>query len=219
MAEEKWKHKMQDFYGKISRQLEVPLSSAQVDDLEVYLDLLLKWNRRMNLVGKSDREQVRESLLVDSLFLADFLRRRPLVDTARIFDLGAGAGLPGIPLRVLWQDGTYVLVEVRQKRCVFMRTALAQLRPERTVVFEGRAENAAEYYAQAELVLSRAFMPWPKLLPFVEPLLAQGGRLVVLSNDPAPDSESLPQGWQLLRQADYPAAGHTRYFWELAPDS
>lgn len=214
---------MQDFFEKISRQLGESLDNAHVEQLDAYLELLLKWNRRMNLVGKSTKREVQDSLLVDSLFLADFLREgfedRPLAETARVFDLGAGAGLPGIPLRVLWQDGSYVLVEVRQKRCVFMRTALAALRLPRTTVFEGRAENAAETFGRAELVLSRAFMPWPKLLPFVEPLLAPGGRLVVLSNDPAPKAAELPEGWRVTRQADYPAAGTTRYFWESAPAS
>ncbi len=92
-----------------------------------------------------------------------------------IWDLGAGAGIPGIPLRILWQLGVYTMIEVRQKRCFFLNTALASLRLPETFVFHGKAEDFMDKKKEkgiyADLILSRAFMPFEKMLPFVAPYL------------------------------------------------
>ena len=191
--------------------------------LAAYLDQLVKWNRKMNLVGKADWKSVLDTLVVDSLYLADFLAGLDLPERVLTLDLGAGAGLPGIPLRAIWQAGEYRLVEVREKRVLFMRSVLGRLGLPGTSVFHGRAEDvvgAARFSGgtdgkKADLIVSRAFMPWRKLLDLVHPMLAGNGRLVILSNDPAPDF--LPEGWKSGPSADYPAAGTRRYFWSLSP--
>lgn len=203
--------------NKLSRQL----TEEQAVSLAGYLDQLIKWNKKMNLVGKSDWQTVFNTLVVDSLFLADFLEGLKLADKPLSLDLGAGAGLPGIPLRALWQDGDYWLVEVREKRSLFMRSVLGKLQLPGTNVFHGKAEEAlsrlndAGHDSTADLILSRAFMPWPKLLDFVHDMLHEDGTLVILSNDPAPKQSELPQGWQLGDVASYPAAKTERFFWSL----
>ena len=199
------------------------VTPEQAGLLAAYLDQLVKWNRKMNLVGKADWKSVLETLVVDSLYLADFLAGLPLPDAVLTLDLGAGAGLPGIPLRALWQPGEYRLVEVREKRVLFMRSVLGRLSLPSTTVFHGKAEDVVDAAPEsggtggkkADLILSRAFMPWKKLLELVRPMLAQGGVLVILSNDPPPNS--LPEGWKSGAHADYPAAGTRRYFWSLSP--
>lgn len=201
-----------------------PVDADQATLIRTYLVQLLKWNRKMNLVGKSDWRTVFDTLVVDSLYLADFLDALSLADAPLSLDLGAGAGLPGIPLRVLWQDGDYWLVEVREKRALFMRSVLGRMQLPGTQVFHGRAEDAlsrlddAGHGATADLILSRAFMPWPKLLDFVTPMLRTQGTLVILANEPPPDEEELPEGWRLADVARYPAAGSSRYFWSLRLD-
>jgi len=197
----------------------VPLDQAAL--LAGYLDQLIRWNRKMNLVGKSDWLTVFNTLIVDSLHLADFLSGLKLQQNPLCLDFGAGAGLPGIPLRTLWQDGDYWLVEVREKRAMFMRSVLGRLKLSRTNVFHGKAEDALAHLADnsheatADLILSRAFMPWDRLIGFVRPMLKQDGILVILANDPPPDESAVPEGWALGDRASYPAAGDERYFWAL----
>lgn len=196
-----------------------PVTRSEAASLALYLDQLIKWNRKMNLVGKSDWRAVFDTLVVDSLHLADFLSGLALPGKPLTLDLGAGAGLPGIPLRILWQPGEYHLVEVREKRALFMRSALGRLGIEHTRVVHGRAEDALATLGRdhADIVLSRAFMPWRELLDFVRPML--GTCLVILSNHPPPQAPDLPQGWRLADSASYPAAGTTRHFWALVPES
>jgi len=202
-----------------------PVDAGQAELLAVYLGQLIKWNKKMNLVGKSDWRTVFNTLVVDSLFLADFLKGLALGDKPLCLDFGAGAGLPGIPLRALWQEGDYWLVELREKRALFMTSVLSKLKLPGTNVFRGRAEEALERLekggaeATADLILSRAFMPWPKLLDFIYPMLRKDedrvGVAVILSNDPPPDESELPEGWVLGDVASYPTAGGERYFWSL----
>ena len=80
----------------------------------------------------------------------------------------------------------------------------------------GRAEEVAPTLPPADLVVSRAFMPWRELTGFVREMLAPAGLLVILANDPAPGPEELPEGWTLAGATSYPAAGKTRFFWALS---
>lgn len=190
----------------------------QAKSLAVYLGLLVKWNKSMNLVGPKRWDEIFSTLIVDSLYLADFLNGLELPKNPLVLDLGAGAGLPGIPLRCVWQSGEYYLVESRQKRSIFMKTVLNALGLPRTRVFNGRAESMGDDMLPADLVLSRAFMPWTELLDFVKPMLSAQGRVVVLSNDPAPAAKKLAaQGYELESAFHYGAGNKTHYFWSIVP--
>lgn len=176
-----------------------------------YLALLTKWNKAMNLVGARSWEETLETLIVDSFHLAEFLPGLGLPPEPVCFDLGAGAGLPGIPLRLLWRDGAYTLVEIREKRALFMRTVLAAVDLGRTTVFQGGAEDFFRHSGQADLIVSRAFMPWRDLLRFVSRALAPNGRIVFLTLALVP--EDLPASWKPVAQTGYAVAGTKRYFW------
>jgi 16S rRNA (guanine527-N7)-methyltransferase len=207
------------------------LTKTQASQLSAYLTLLLKWNRVMNLVGRAGWPDVFRDLTADSLHLAQFLASLRLPEAPLTLDLGAGAGLPGIPLRCVWGAGDYLLVELREKRAVFLRQAVGELALPGVRVFHGRAEATQEELVRlglrprADLIVSRAFMPWPKLLPLATELLSPttgqgGGRLVVLANEPPPSAEALSEaggGFVVEAVQDYPASGRTRYFWSLIP--
>ncbi len=197
-------------------KLGLVLDGDQAGKLAAYLELLEKWNRLTNLVGPREWRAMFATLVVDSIHLAGFLEGLALPEAPRCLDLGAGAGLPGIPLRVLWERGEYHLVEVREKRITFLRLALGTLKLPGTFVFGGRAEDAAQKLGPADLVLSRAFMPWTELLPLARPMLAPGGRVAILANEPAPE---LPETWRLEAQREYDVAGKSRYFWSVLPAS
>lgn len=193
----------------------------EAEPLAIYLDQLIKWNKKMNLVGPGRWRDVFDTLVVDSLFLADFLNGLKLFEKPLTLDLGAGAGLPGIPLRCIWQEGNYWLVEVREKRATFMRSVLGKMKLPATNVFHGKAEDALGRLAQsghastADLILSRAFMPWAKLLDFTRPMLRSGGIIVILANTPPPEDHLIPEQWRLGDVASYPAARDERFFWSL----
>jgi 16S rRNA (guanine527-N7)-methyltransferase len=176
--------------------------------LSVYLGLLVKWNARMNLVGPSTWPEILQNLIQDSWHLSDLLHT-VAPQPGQTLDLGAGAGLPGIPLRVFWQQGEYFLVEPRQKRALFMEQALAHMRLPRTKVICARMEALPAARRDADLIVSRAFMPWQKLLVAVKDCLAPQGRVLVMSNE---TSAETVEGYRLEMVRDYAVAGKKRYF-------
>lgn len=182
------------------------LTMPQLSALYEYLFLLQKWNMSMNLVGKSDWEDILAELVVDSLHLAKYLNSHAFFAPSSlafnmqnekiyscqyvenehdftVWDLGAGAGLPGIPLRILWNQGSYTLVEAREKRSLFLNMVCTKLGLENTFVCRERAENFMQN-KKAQLIISRAFMPYEKMLDFVAPYLAsqnENGAIIFLT--------------------------------------
>ena len=147
-------------------------SRENLAKLELYARSLLKWNKALNLTAAYDFNRLFPELIFDSLYLARFLRDLAPDFSGVAWDLGAGAGLPGIPLRIFWQKGEYKLIEAREKRFLFMRGVLSSLSLPRTEALRGRAEALiAAAPSPPDLALSRAFMPWPALLDFCSPWL------------------------------------------------
>lgn len=190
------------------------LPEASLPVLHGYLTELLRWNRVMNLVGARSASAAFSTLFVDSFHLDRLVRRLPLPAEPKCWDLGAGAGLPGIPLRALWQAGGYTLVEAREKRALFLKTILARFPLPGMQVFHGRAEDfMAGDSGPADLIVSRAFMPWEKLLPFVRPHLAEQGVLLLLLREKL----TLPEdsGWNVLESLTYKVGGDARVIMAL----
>jgi 16S rRNA (guanine527-N7)-methyltransferase len=202
----------------MARELGRELSDGQAEALAVYVGKLLAWNRRMNLVGKADAASVMAELAADCWHLADFLDEVALPDDPLTLDLGAGAGIPGVVLRIFWDRGRYVMVEPRRKRAVFVRTVLAMLDLRSTEIREARIEDLEEELGRADLVLGRAFQPWREFLGTAARLTGPGGRALVFANESGPEG-GIPDGWALERVHAYEVAGRTRYFWFFTPAS
>lgn len=182
-------------------------------DFATYLGLLVKWNKAMNLVGPGNWQQIFDSLVVDSFYLASFVAALALPKEPRCLDLGAGAGLPGLPLRILWKQGSYTLVEAREKRALFLRTVLAACALPGVEVYQGRAEQVLGLRGGGDMIVSRAFMPWEQVLSLVQDFCAPGAFCLFLANTPMPDT--VPEQWEALQQRAYAVQEKERYLWAL----
>jgi 16S rRNA (guanine527-N7)-methyltransferase len=206
------------------------LTVEQAGGLAAYLGLLQAWNRKTNLVGPRVWNEMLSELVADSWHLADLLAGLELPAEPATLDFGAGAGIPGIPLRLFWPVGRYVLIEPRAKRAAFLRQCAAMLRLPRTEVFEGRGEAVK---LRADICLSRAFQPWREFLETARGYAGDaaagngqmgdaagksGGdgpgvmRALVFSSVAAPDGP-LPEGYLLERVHAYPKKGGQGWLW------
>lgn len=203
-----------------------PLDDEQARYLAGYAGLTETWNKKMNLVGPSSAAEILRQLAADSWHLARFLDSLSLPSDPLSLDFGAGAGLPGLPLRAFWTRGNYHLVEARAKRASFLRYATARLKPANTHVHQSRVENLPQDLRGADLIVSRAFMPWRDFLGISLDFLSPGGICLVMANEPEPvgagdcvEAGAGPTQWRLVAGTRYTVLDAVRYFWAFTPVS
>jgi 16S rRNA (guanine527-N7)-methyltransferase len=140
------------------------VSRETLDRLTVYLDLLHRWQRAINLVGPATLADPWRRHILDS---AQLLTHLP-AGTTSLVDLGSGAGFPGMVLAVLGVPGV-VLIESDRRKAQFLREDARATGTEVTVRAE-RIENLAGW--PADVITARALAPLPRLLPLAERFLA-----------------------------------------------
>jgi 16S rRNA (guanine527-N7)-methyltransferase len=144
--------------------------------LKRYAEMLVEWNRKVsNLISGHDEPRFVERHLRESLEPAGWLRDS---GTGRWLDFGAGAGLPGIPLAIAGIGGSWLMVESRRPKTLFMRKCLQELSLENIEVHHGRLEEVIASGAEndrIDVLVSRATMPMGPTLVLAESLVRQGG--------------------------------------------
>ena len=166
-----------------ARDLVPAISDAAVAQLIAYRDLLAASAREFNLTGVSvrDPEAIERRHIGEALAFGALLASwRLLEDGAKVLDVGSGAGLPGLPLKIAWPSLHVTLLEATGKKCRFLESVVARLRLEGIDVVEGRAEELAHdsrHRATYDLVVARAVAPLPVLLEYCLPFLRVGGTL------------------------------------------
>lgn len=145
-----------------------PLPADRTARLEAFLDLLLRWNARINLVAERDPAAIRSRHIADSLQLLPLL---PAGD-APIGDLGSGGGFPGLVLAIAADRPTH-LVESDRRKAAFLTEAAARLGLARVQVHARRLEDAA--LPPLAALTARALAPLSDLLPHAARLLAPDG--------------------------------------------
>ena len=154
--------------------LQEPLSADQVGKLQLFLDLLLKWNAKINLTAVRSPEEIVRRHFGESLFTGEQLRSEAGTE---VVDLGTGAGFPGLPIAILRPDWKVVLIESQQKKVAFLREVIRNLGLTNASVHAGRAENLG---IKSRIVTMRAVEKFESALRVAASLVASGGQLALL---------------------------------------
>jgi 16S rRNA (guanine527-N7)-methyltransferase len=159
----------------------VRLTAEQEEQFDRCLLLLQGSLRRMNLVSDATDEAVQRRHFLESIALGAALRERQLLRPgASVLDVGAGAGFPGVVLKIVWPSIALALIEATAKKADFLRELAAALGLD-MAVRTGRAETLAhdpELRGRFDLVLARAVAPLPALLELTLPFARVGGHVV-----------------------------------------
>ena len=163
-----------------AQNLGLYLSPGQLEQFEVYYRELVDWNRKINLTSITDYEEVQTKHFLDSLTVATAMPPST-GNNLRVIDVGTGAGLPGIPLKILLPGIRLTLLEATAKKAKFLGHLMERLGLDSVEIVVGRAEEAAhevQYREKFDLVLSRAVASLPALVELTLPFCTAGGRFV-----------------------------------------
>jgi 16S rRNA (guanine527-N7)-methyltransferase len=163
-----------------------PIGASARGQFSRYLDLLLLWNRAQNLTGFESPAEIVRGLFEDSLLFLPLLPDRPL----RVVDIGAGAGIPGMPLRIIDEGIEVTLIESKRKRVSFLKTLRRELGLEKSVVIEeGRAEvlvsELVRRDGEFDVAVARAVGDLKQVLPTALQYLKPRGVFIISAPPPA----------------------------------
>ncbi|MBK7217000.1 MAG: 16S rRNA (guanine(527)-N(7))-methyltransferase RsmG [Candidatus Promineofilum sp.] len=165
--------------------LGAPLSPAQLAQFAAYEALLLAWNERIALTSIREPRQLRIRHFLDALSCA--AATGPL-DGRRLIDVGSGAGLPGLPLKILYPDLRLTLVDSVAKKARFLELVAAELGLSDVTVIADRAEVLGQDAAHREgydWATARAVAELRVLVELLLPLVRVGGRALAQKGDSA----------------------------------
>ena len=184
-----------------------PATAEHRQRFQLYLDVFLRWNRVHRMTALGSPAEIVRGLFLDSLLFLSVLPPRPI----RVVDIGAGSGVPGLPLRLVDPGISLTLVEAKRKRVSFLLAACRELRLPDVSVVEGRAEDLAgadsDLAEGFDAVVARAVDSEKRLFPLALRYLRPGGA-VILAGSP----NSIGHGRMEVLKVSVPGSRRTRVF-------
>ncbi|HEO6112170.1 TPA: 16S rRNA (guanine(527)-N(7))-methyltransferase RsmG [Streptococcus agalactiae] len=159
----------------------ITLTDKQKKQFETYFRLLVEWNEKINLTAITDKEEVYLKHFYDSIapILQGYIDNSPL----SILDIGAGAGFPSIPMKILYPEIDITIIDSLNKRINFLNILANELELSGVHFFHGRAEDFGQdkvFRAKFDIVTARAVARMQVLAELTIPFLKVNGRLIAL---------------------------------------
>ena len=179
--------KPETFYNLLAEQ-NLPLSDQQKKQFERYFELLVEWNEKINLTAITDKEEVYLKHFYDSI--APILQGLIPNETIKLLDIGAGAGFPSLPMKILYPQLNVTIIDSLNKRINFLQLLAQELDLDDVHFYHGRAEDLAQdknFRAQYDFVTARAVARMQVLSELTIPYLKVGGKLLALKASNAPE--------------------------------
>jgi 16S rRNA (guanine527-N7)-methyltransferase len=191
--------------------LSLNCNEEMLSSLLAYIDLLKKWNSAYNLLGGNESDSLVSRHILDSLSI------NPYLEGNLIADIGAGAGLPGIPLAILNPDKNFVLIDSNGKKTRFMFQAKIQLGLDNISIENCRIEHY-QSIQQIDMVMCRAFSTLADALTMLQPIFSDECKLLAMKGlYPEDEIARLPDGFELSKsiKLDVPGSESQRHLIEV----
>ena len=172
-----------DILAEETQSLPRSISCHEIKLFETYASELIKWNSKVNLTAITEKKEVAIKHFIDSLSLMPYLSADD-----RLLDIGSGAGLPIIPLKIVCPEIHMVSVDAVAKKIHFQRHVIRSLDLQNIVAIHARIEDLHNTHNHSfSVITSRAFTRLDRFVSLAEPLLAEGGMLIAMKGEQAED--------------------------------
>jgi len=169
-----------------AQEIGINVTDEVIRQLEIYSQELLKWNRKINLTAIINEKEIAVKHFIDALYFAECI-----ADEEFVLDIGSGAGVPAIPLKIARPAVKVVSVDAVSKKIQFQKHVARILELNKFDAIHARVESMhLEYAKQFDVITSRAFSSLEQFVKLSAPLLADGGRLIAMKG-PASAEEIL----------------------------
>lgn len=167
---------MQELLKQIFQKYKIEASEKQIEQLVRFYELVVSWNEKINLTAITDKKEFAFKHILDSVLpFACFSKN------AKLIDVGAGAGFPSIPLKILRPDLDITMLDSLNKRVNFLNLVIETLGLEKIRAIHGRCEDVAKDFMFREKFdygVARAVAALPTLLEYVLPFVKVGGQML-----------------------------------------
>lgn len=169
-------------------ELNVELDEKKYDQFIKYMELIIEWNKKINLTAITDEEEIIKKHFIDSIKVLKF---DSIKKAKNLIDIGTGAGFPGIPLKIMLPDLEVTLLDSLNKRIIFLDEVIKQLNLECIRAIHGRAEELGhdkKFREKYEISISRAVANLSVLSEYCIPFVKESGYFIAMKG-PALDEE------------------------------
>ena len=170
------------------------LDENKIDKFYRYMNLLIEWNKKVNLTAIIEPSEIILKHFIDSLTIAKYIK-----DKERVIDVGTGAGFPGIPISIVKEDVNITLLDSLNKRILFLNEVIKFLNLKQIEAVHGRVEEFAKKERESyDIATSRAVAPLNILLEYLLPLVKVGGKCICMKGSNVEEIEEAQNALKVL---------------------
>lgn len=159
-------------------EFNISYTDRMIEQFNLYYDILIQWNKFMNLTGITEYHDVIVKHFIDSLSIVKII---DMANVTSLIDVGTGAGFPGVPIKIIFPHIKICLLDSLNKRVKFLNEIISKLDLDNISALHGRAEEIAkrgEYREKYDLCVSRAVANLSSLSEYCLPFVKKGGQFI-----------------------------------------
>lgn len=160
------------------KEISIKLSQKQLEQFYNYMNILIEWNKVMNLTNITEPVEIIQKHFVDSLTIL-----KEIGNSSKIIDVGTGAGFPGIPIKIAFPETKVILLDSLNKRIKFLNEVIEKLQLKNIETIHGRAEEIAQnklHREKYDIAVARAVAPLNILSEYLLPFVSVDGYAICM---------------------------------------